>query len=155
MMDDETRRCVPFLKLLNIMDDLRRRSFKETPPAQIQSMMGLTIRQSAALRETKVLTEECPEGISLKVLARSLQMTMPATSLLVEAMVTKGFFVREANPNDRRAVCIKLSQKGLQLFEDVFSRLQTSLDGLAACLSPEEMEAVAKAADKMHAAQYA
>ncbi len=155
MTADETRRCVPFLKLLYIMDDLRRRSFKETPPAQIQSMMGLTIRQGSALRETKALTEECPEGISLKVLARNLQMTMPATSLLVEAMVTKGFFVRETNPNDRRAVRIKLSQKGLRLFDDVFFKLQTDLDKLAACLSPEEMETIAKAADKMHAAQYA
>lgn len=155
MMDDDTRPCVPFLKLLNIMDDLRRRSFKETPPAQIQSMMGLTIRQSAALRETKVLTEECPEGISLKVLARSLQMTMPATSLLVEAMVNKGFFVREPNPADRRAICIKLSPKGVQLFEDVFSRLQSGLDKLAVCLTTEEMDAITKAADKMHAALYA
>lgn len=153
-MDDTARPCTSFLKLLNVMDEIRRRSFRETPPSQIRSMMGLTIRQSAALREVKALTENHPAGIALKVLAHHLQMTMPATSLLVDAMVTKGFFVREPNPDDRRAICIKLSADGNQLFEEIFSRLENGLDRLVVVLSPDERAVISSAADKLHAALY-
>jgi DNA-binding MarR family transcriptional regulator len=76
-------------------------------------------------------------------------MTVPATSLLVETMVNKGFFERNPNPEDRRAVCIRLSEKGHEICNDVQSRLLSEIDRVAAVLSQEELETLAAIADKL------
>lgn len=145
---------VPIRMLLNVLDDLRRCSIKSTNSPEQKQMLGLTVRQGSAISQVKLLMDEQPEGIALKTLAKYLQMTVPATSLLVEAMVSKGFFERNTNPNDRRAVCIRLSPKGLDLFYQVYSHFHNSIDQLASDLSDEEVETLSKIAQKMHDRHY-
>lgn len=145
----------PFMKLLFLMDELRRNSFKLTPPGQQQKMLGLTLRQGSALAQIKLLTSDHPQGVALKTLASSLKMTVPATSLLVESMVNKGFFERNPNPDDRRAVCIRLSEKGLQLCDEINARIQDEMDRLAADISPEELAVFSGIVDKIQHKLYA
>ena len=92
-----------FVKLISVIDDMRRASFKSTPETQKKTVLGLTFRQGSAMSQIKLLTMEEPQGVALKTLAGHLKMTVPATSLLVETMVNKGFFERNPNPEDRRA----------------------------------------------------
>ena len=129
-----------FVKLLSVIDDMRRASFKTTPTTQQKKMLGLTFRQGSAIAQIKLLTMEEPQGVALKTLAGHLKMTVPATSLLVETMVNKGFFERNPNPEDRRAVCIRLSEKGHEICNDVQSRLLSEIDRVAEVLSQEELE---------------
>ena len=138
-----------FMKLLNVTDDIRRDSFKQTPAIHQKKMLGLTLRQGSAIGQIRILTKEQPEGIALKTLASHLNMTVPATSLLVETMVTKGFFERNPNPEDRRAICIRLSEKGLSLCHDVNARMESELDRLSAEITEEELAALDSIADKM------
>lgn len=137
------------MKLLGIVDDMRRASFKATPEVQQKKMLGLTFRQGSAIAQIKILTMEEPQGVALKTLAGHLKMTVPATSLLVETMVNKGFFERNPNPEDRRAVCIRLSEKGQELCNNVYSRLQAEIDRVAIDLSQDELESLAHVADKL------
>lgn len=134
-----TKPHTPFMRLLLIMDELRRKSFKQTPPSQQKKMMGLTLRQGSALSQIRLLTSEFPQGVALKTLAENLKITVPAASLLVESMVSKGFFERTPNPEDRRAICIRLSEKGVQLCDEFDSLLQRKLDTLASDLTAEEL----------------
>lgn len=145
---------VPFMKLLFLLDELRRNSFKLTPPGQQKKMLGLTLRQGSAIAQIKILTADCPQGVALKTLAGHLKMTVPATSLLVETMVNKGFFERTPNPDDRRAVCIRLSEKGLELCEEVNERIQTELDRMASCLTQEELDTFHRIVDKLQRQLY-
>ena len=145
---------VPFRMLLNVLDDLRRSSIKSTNSPEQKQMLGLTVRQGSAISQVKLLMDEQPEGVALKTLAKYLQMTVPATSLLVEAMVSKGFFERNTNPNDRRAVCIRLSPKGLDLFYQVYSHFHDAIDDLSKVLTPEEVETLATIAQKIHDQHY-
>lgn len=112
-------------------------------------MQGLTVRQCSAIARVELLTQECPQGISLKMLAHHLQMTVPATSLLVEALVSRGLLERTPNPNDRRAVCIRISEKGRSFFEEVNGLVNKEMDELASVLSEEEMGVISRAADKL------
>lgn len=137
------------MKFLSIIDDMRRASFKTTPSTQQKKMLGLTFRQGSAIAQIKLLTMEAPQGVALKTLAGHLKMTVPATSLLVETMVNKGFFERNPNPEDRRAVCIRLSEKGHELCNDVHARLQDEIDKTADVLTKEELELLARIADKL------
>lgn len=138
-----------FIKLFRLLDDLRHTCFRLSSASQQKRIQGLTLRQCSAITRVETLTRECPQGISLKLLARHLQMTVPATSLLVETMVNRGLLERTPNPTDRRAVCIKLSEKGRSFFEEVNGLLNAETDKLAAVLSEEELEAISSATDKL------
>lgn len=138
-----------FIKLFRLLDDLRHTCFRLSSAFQQKRIQSLTLRQCMAITRVEILTRECPEGISLKLLARHLQMTVPATSLLVETMVNRGFLERMPNPTDRRAVCIKLSEKGRGFFEESNSLLNAETDKLASILSEEELEAISSMTDKL------
>ena len=140
---------VLFRKLLEILDDIRRDSIKAINAPVQKKMYGLTVRQGSAISQLKLMQEEAPEGVSLKSLAQRMQMTIPATSLLVEVMVSKGFMERNPNPNDRRAVCIKLTERGLSLFDDVYSRFHDEIDRRAQEITQEELNAFSCIVEKM------
>ena len=55
--------------------------------------------------------------MSLKNLAKSLNLTTPAASILVETMVKKGALARCVSPKDRRAVCITVTSFGEKIYE--------------------------------------
>lgn len=138
-----------FRKILEILDDMRRDSIKAIKEADKKKMFGLTVRQGSAISQLRLMLEENPEGVSLKSLAQRMQMTVPATSLLVETMVSKGFMMREANPTDRRAVCIKLTTKGEDIFNNVYYQFHEEVDRRAKALTQEELDAFASIVDKM------
>lgn len=140
---------VLFRRLLEILDDMRRESIKALNAPVQKKTYGLTVRQGSAVSQLKLMQEETPEGVSLKALAKRMQMTIPATSLLVETMVSKGFMERNPNPNDRRAVCIKLTELGASLFDDVYARFHDELDRRAQALTEEEINAFSSIVEKM------
>ncbi len=141
-------------KFFNILDELRRASLKATNATQEKKMLGLTIRQGSAMWQVKMMTEQQPQGIALKTLASRMQMTVPATSLLVESMVSKGFFERHTNPDDRRAVCIRLSERGAQICEEINGNLNARIDSLFGHMSPEGLEMFSNWADDLQKRLY-
>ena len=138
-----------FRQLLEILDKMRRDSIKILNSPTKKEMYGLTMRQGSAISQLKLMLEEEPEGVSLKDFAKRMQMTIPATSLLVESMVNKGFMVRDTNPNDRRAVCIKLTETGWKLFHDVYARFHDEINRRAQSLTKEELATFSKIVEKM------
>ena len=133
-----------FRELLEILDELRRDSIKAIRSPEMKKMYGLTVRQGSAISQLKLMLEEEPNGVSLKSLAKRMQMTIPATSLLVESMVGKGYMERKPNPEDRRAVCITLTAEGLDLFKNVYSRFHDELDERAKALSEEDLNVLSR-----------
>lgn len=140
---------VVFRELIEILDRLRRQSVLSVNTMQQKKMFGLTMRQASAIAQVQLLMEKEPQGVALKVLAKQLQMTVPATSLLVESMVGKGFFERNPNPTDRRAVCIRLSEKGMELFDEVYANFNRAIDERAAELTEEDLIAIAAVVAKL------
>ncbi len=141
-------------KFFNVLDELRRASLRATNTSQEKKLLGLTFRQGSAMWQVKTMTEEQPQGIALKCLASRMQMTVPATSLLVESMVEKGLFERTPNPEDRRAVCIRLSEKGSEICEQVNANLNARLDALFGHVSPEHMLQMSHFADDLQRRLY-
>lgn len=140
---------VVFRELIEILDRLRRQSVLSVNTMQQKKMFGLTMRQASAIAQVQLLMEKEPQGVALKVLAKQLQMTVPATSLLVESMVGKGFFERNPNPTDRRAVCIRLSEKGMELFDEVYANFHRAIDERAAGLNEEDLTALSVIVEKL------
>lgn len=144
-----------FFTLYQLMDDIRRDSLKKTPQTQQKRVMGLTMRQAGALVNVEILTRNAPKGIALKTLAQNMQMTVPATSLLVENMVSKGFLERTPNPEDRRAVCIRLSADGAEFIESTRAYIAMEIAKRVEVLTTEELDAFGRIVDKLANAYYA
>ncbi|MBR1979201.1 MAG: MarR family transcriptional regulator [Akkermansia sp.] len=143
-----------FFTLFQLMDDIRRDSLKKTPQTQQKRVMGLTMRQAGALVNVEILTRNTPKGIALKTLAQNLQMTVPATSLLVENMVNKGFLERTPNPEDRRAVCIRLSADGAEFIESTRKYIAMEIEKHSAVFNAEELTTLGLLVEKLVAAYY-
>ena len=138
-----------FRKLLEILDELRRDSIRTINSPEMKKMYGLTVRQGSAISQLKLMQEEEPDGVSLKSLAKRMQMTIPATSLLVETMVGKGYMERKPNPTDRRAVCITLTENGLSLFANVYAQFHDELDRRAKALTAEDLKTLSRIVNLM------
>ncbi len=141
-------------KFFNVLDELRRASVKAANATQEKKLLGLTFRQGSAMWQVKTMTEQQPQGIALKSLARRMQMTVPATSLLVESMVEKSLFERTPNPEDRRAVCIRLSEKGMEICEQVNANLNARIDALFGHISAENLVLMSHFADDLQRRLY-
>lgn len=151
LMEDKKRPHLLFRKLLEIMDDLRRESIKAIKESDKAKMYNLTVRQGSAISQLKLMMEEAPQGVSLKALARRMQMTIPAASLMVEALVNKQYMQRIPNPGDRRSVLITLTASGIELFNSVYARFHAELDRRAEALTAEELATFASLVRKMEA----
>lgn len=138
-----------FRKMLEILDELRRDSIHAIRETEKKQIHGLSVRQGSAISQLKLMLEEQPEGVSLKELAKRMQMTIPASSLLVEALVTKGYVERRPNPNDRRAVRITLTEKGIGIFETVYANFHAEIDRRAQALTQEELDTFSTIIGKM------
>ena len=68
---------------------------------------------------------------------------------MVDTMVSKEYMERTPNPNDRRAVCIRLTDKGNELFDDIYARFHEEVDRRAQSLSEEELEIFSRVVEKM------
>jgi DNA-binding MarR family transcriptional regulator len=95
------------------------------------------------------MLEDEPKGVALKDLAKRMQMTVPAASLMVDSMVSKGFMERNTNPADRRAICIKLTEKGMKLFNEVYAHFHEEIDRRAKALTADEMQTLAGVVEKL------
>ena len=80
-----------------------------------QPSNSLTLRQQQALSVLKRLMQTEPTGVTLKTLAQHIQVSPPGTSLIVNALEEMGLLERVNNPNDRRSIFLKLTDKGLEL----------------------------------------
>ncbi len=140
-----------FQKLSDILDSLRRESFSNLSGSGQADSVQLTHRQRAVMAELKFMQEEGDAGVSLKALARNMQMTIAACSLLVEALVSKQLVCRAPNPADRRSVCISLTETGLHLFNSMHARFYDEIDRRAASLTQAELNTLARLLKKMQA----
>lgn len=135
--------------ILTVFDDIRRKVLHDSAAPLQKQLYGLTLRQGTAINQVMVLTMRQPEGISLKTLAKHLQMAVSATSLLVESMVSKGLLERTPSRVDRRAICIRLSEKGEQIFRETHQHLLSEMTELTSVLSEAELQALTSAAVKL------
>ncbi len=139
-------------KLLFIVDALRRKSVKDSSLKSNtkQKTTKLTVRQSSAIRLLKLLTDKTPEGVSLKTLSTGLQMTVPATSILVDTMVVRGYFERRPNPADRRAVHIRLTDAGKSVFSELSTKLTKDFKNILQELEEDEKKNFAQIVEKLY-----
>lgn len=94
------------------------------------------------------------EGVSASELGRSLGLSAPATTALVDRLVASGHAERAASSSDRRQVLIRPTDSAVQHSRDCFERLNAVVDAVLAS-HHEDGEVFTRVLRDVHAAMTA
>ena len=136
--EEVTRIC---RMLCQVTDELRDVWLLRQPEQDVKTIMALTISQQRMLRTVWRMTLAAPQGIMLKELASHLALSNSAVSVMVDAMVKRGFLERIQDESDRRKVFIRISEAGMarsRLHEQSYGEL--SKDFFAALPAEQRAE---------------
>jgi DNA-binding MarR family transcriptional regulator len=107
------------------------------------SLAGAQVSQT----EVGVLQALTERPMRITELARSESVTQPAITLLVNRLQAQGWVTREADPGDRRAVLVAITQAGSDVFAELRSQYRALLHEEMAVLGDEEVETLARATE--------
>lgn len=113
------------------------------------SSIDVSVRQHQTMSLVCRLTEEKPNGVTLKELAEAMKLAPATVSELVESLVKKDFLQRVQNPEDRRAVQITLTPHGQTLLDESIRRVEGLCEKLLNGLTPAERTAMLGALTKI------
>ncbi len=80
-------------------------------------------------------------GITMSRLAELMEHTSPATTGLVDRLVSSGLVERFGNPTDRRQVLVKITEKGRELVEKIKANIVLKLIEISKELSEDDLQA--------------
>jgi DNA-binding MarR family transcriptional regulator len=83
-------------------------------------------------------------GMTAGQLARALQVTSGATTRVIDTLVADGHAVREADPQDRRKVLVKLTPEAARVLDRSLQPLLAAARSLLEAYSDDELETVAR-----------
>lgn len=96
----------------------------------------------------RILKGSLPTPCSLNTIKSRMLDRMSDTSRIIDRLYKNGFIERVVNDKDRRSVNITISEKGLQLIENMESQIQ-EMDNLSSALSLEEANQLNTLLDKL------
>lgn len=125
-------------------------SWLQTIQMEIFKPFDLTIQQYNVLR---ILRGQHPNPITVMAIIERMLDKMSNASRLVDKLLLKGLAIRTECPNDRRAVDVKITQRGLDLLEEL-DILQINWENNLRGLTDEEALQLSDLLDKMRIPQY-
>src|SRR5512139_3368846 len=137
----------------NLRDQAIDRFWETVPPlwnsirshirATATANFDISVEQFHVLRSVRRGTDSVSE------LATAKNISRPAISQAVEVLVKKGLLTRVPSKEDRRCVDLVLTEAGNHLLDTVFKETRSWMKERMGDLSPEELEAIAKAMEIM------
>lgn len=126
---------------------MKRLSASTSIPVKIDhETMHLTMIQWSIIR----LIHEHKE-ISMKKLAEIMNVTPPSMTEHIDALVSQNLIERDKSSLDRRTVLVKISDKGEQLFNKLYSEKMKVFNKILSTLSIEEKQSFLKMLQKVSA----
>lgn len=132
-----------------VVNILYTNSWLQTVQMEIFKPFDLTIQQYNVLR---ILRGQYPNPITVIAIIERMMDKMSNASRLVDKLLLKGLAIRTECPNDRRAVDVKITQKGLDLLEEL-DILQNNWENSLKGLSEEEALQLSDLLDKIRTPQ--
>lgn len=81
-----------------------------------------------------------PEGLVMGDLSKRLMVTNGNVTALVERLVRNGLVERTVSPNDRRALVVRMTDEGREVFESVAPRHRAWIDEMMSDLPRQKVE---------------
>ena len=84
--------------------------------------------------------ERCPNGLRMSELSKRLMVSGGNVTGITDQLEREGLVVRSLDPGDRRAVSVKLTEKGIERFGEMAIRHERWIIELFGGLAPEEKQ---------------
>lgn len=130
--EQHERDCHAPHELIRAFRQLRNISWNNRRPIE-----NCTPAETMTLFFIRRATREQPEGLKASELSNLMNVASPTMTQTLNVLAARGFVDRETDPNDRRAVRIKLTDEGRRLTQMAESKMQEKLAGLIAHLGEE------------------
>ena len=91
------------------------------------------------------------EEFTVGELADRMKVRAPTVSRMVDALVSRGWVAREADPADRRKVCVRLTEEGRGLAGAMETRFCNATARFLRPLSGEQLSGIVAACDTLEA----
>ncbi len=111
---------------------------------EVESLMGITAERFLVMFELNMEPDR-----SLKELAQSLVISPSSLSVMINSMVEQGIVSRLTDPDDRRRVVLRLSEKGYDLFRLADDQLVERFEAYLNQLPKKDKDDLNKAATMM------
>ncbi len=125
----------PEARVLRVVPPLSR--FLATELRKARADVQLTLAQFSALR--LLADHSCSMGEA----ARTLRITMPTATQLLDGLVSKSLVTRATGDQDRRQVRLEITQEGRRALDQCRSALESFLASALARLPVEQRESLA------------
>lgn len=139
-----------FRRLFKVFDQLRVMGAKSMGKSNLAMIVSLSYRQGQALSIIADGEKSTVGGIHQIELTRALHTTVPATSVLVDALVKKNLVRRFPCPNDRRSYCLRLTATGKKVLCVTQKSIRNLSKKLTDGLSQEDQDAFIRITDHFH-----
>jgi DNA-binding MarR family transcriptional regulator len=120
----------------------------EALPGRVVALSRLFLRRTGtdlSRTEVSVMSAISSGPHRITELACVTGVTQPAITLLVNRLEERGWAVREADPSDRRAVCVALTPSGTETFARLQAEYRALMREEMASLRDDEIEILARA----------
>jgi DNA-binding MarR family transcriptional regulator len=105
---------------------------------------GLTPREILVLLCINDKMSRNPQGVKVSDISNQLNVASPTITQILNCLVDRGFVERSADKEDRRAVRIKLTEKGMPALHKSYRLLQSFFDGLVKHLGENKSNELAE-----------
>ncbi|NBD26834.1 MarR family winged helix-turn-helix transcriptional regulator [Paenibacillus glycinis] len=110
-----------------------------------------TPAETMTLFSIRRATTENPAGVKASELSGMLNVASPTVTQSVNMLVAKGLLQRNADPNDRRASLITLTDEGERLTGQAHAAMQARMSALVAHLGGDRVHQLVKLLDEVNA----
>jgi len=84
------------------------------------------------------------DGASLSSLAAHIGLTLPSMSKLIDGLVGRGLVTRSSDREDRRKICLQLTDTGKNELEAAYDHTQAFLVDKISSLAKEDLDTVSR-----------
>jgi len=132
----------PIETILRLSDQAFRELFPIVPKEWLR--LELTMPQ---LKVVLLLFTGGP--VRMSVIASDLGVSLATATGVVDRLVQRGLVVREGDPEDRRVVLCRLSEKGEEVMGGLWQVSREQVRRLMRVLAPQQLELIAKALEAL------
>ena len=100
-----------------------------------------------------VIISKYPEGVRQKTVAEAVGINQSSTSELINKLESDGYLERKADPSDKRATLLFLTEKGTARACEVEDEREERFKDIFGALTPEEKQTLSDLLDKLLAGQ--
>lgn len=120
-------------QILDLLNDLRKKCI--TNDDELMSSLNISLAEFNFF-----LTIDPNEIRSSEWLAKNLNLSLSRVSRIIDRMVINGLLIRTINPNDKRAIKLELSEKGVYTHKKIISNKVNCEKGIREKLSETEIQ---------------